>query len=91
MDKVTVGTIPTAGFNKVNDGPSSSTIGLGDLTVQAQFRLAKFHAGSWVPTTSVAVQESLPTGKYDRLGRSSDGLGSGAYTTTLALYTQSYF
>src|SRR6202162_701530 len=62
MDKVTVGLIPTAGYNKVNNGLSSSTIGLGDLTVQGQFRLAKFHAGSWVPTTSVAVQESLPTG-----------------------------
>jgi len=34
----------------------------------------------------------LPTGKYDRLGdRPSDGLGSGAYTTTLALYSQTYF
>jgi hypothetical protein len=38
------------------------------------------------------VQETLPTGKYDRLGdRPSDGLGSGAYTTTLALYSQTYF
>jgi hypothetical protein len=37
------------------------------------------------------VQETLPTGEYDRLGdRPSDGLGSGAFTTTIALYTQSY-
>lgn len=92
LDKVTVGVIPTAGFNKVSNSLSSSTVGLGDLTVQAQFRLAKFHEGSWIPTTSVAVQESLPTGKYDRLGsHPSDGLGSGAYTTTLALYSQTYF
>ena len=91
-DRVTVGLIPTAGFNKVSNGPSSSRVGLGDLTLQAQYRLTKFHAGSWIPTTSVAVQETLPTGKYDRLGeRLSDGLGSGAYTTTVALYSQTYF
>ena len=92
VDRVTIGLIPTAGFNKVSNGPSSSGVGLGDLTLQAQYRLTKFHVGSWIPTTSVAVQETLPTGKYDRLGnRPSDGLGSGAYTTTLALYSQTYF
>jgi len=92
VDKLTVGLIPTAGFNQVSNGPSSSGVGMGDLTIQAQYRLTKFHEGSWVPTSSVTVQEALPTGKYDRLGnRPSDGLGSGAYTTTLALYTQTYF
>jgi len=90
-DKFTVGLIPTA-VNKVSNGPSSSRVGLGDLTLQAQYRLTKFHEGSWIPTISVAVQETLPTGKYDRLGdRPSDGLGSGAYTSTLALYSQTYF
>jgi len=92
LDRVTVGLIPTAGFNKVSNGPSSSGVGFGDLTVQAQYRLTKFHEGSWIPTTSVNVQETLPTGKYDHLGdRPSDGFGSGAYTTTLALYSQTYF
>jgi len=91
-DRVTVGLIPTAGFNKVSNGPSSSGVGMGDLTLQTQYRLTKFRVGSWTPTTSVAVQETLPTGKYDRLGdRPSDGLGSGAYSTTLALYSQTYF
>jgi hypothetical protein len=38
------------------------------------------------------LQETFPTGKYDRLGnRPSDGFGSGAYTTTVALYSQTYF
>jgi hypothetical protein len=92
VDKLTVGLIPTAGFNHVSNGLSSSGVGMGDLTLQAQYRLTKFHEGSWIPTTSVAVQETLPTGKYDRLGeRPSDGIGSGAYTTTLALYSQTYF
>ena len=92
VDRVTVGLIPTAGFNKLSNGPSSSSVGLGDLTLQAQYRLTKFHVGSLIPTTSLAVQETLPTGKYDRLGnRPSDGLGSGAYATTLALYSQIHF
>jgi hypothetical protein len=91
-DRLTFGMIPTAGFNQVSNGPSSSSVELGDLTLQTQYRLTKFREGSWRPTTSVTVQETLPTGKYDRLGdRPSDGLGGGAYTTTLALYSQTYF
>jgi hypothetical protein len=90
-NRVTVGAIPTAGFNVASTGPSSSSVELGDLTVQGQYRLAKFHEDSWIPTTSVVLQETLPTGKYDRLSDHPDGLGSGAYTTTLALYTQTYF
>jgi Putative MetA-pathway of phenol degradation len=91
-DRVTVGLIPTAGFNRVSNGPSSSRVGVGDLTLQAQYRLTRVHAGSGLPTISVAVQETLPTGTYNRLGdRPSDGLGNGAYTTTLALYSQTYF
>ncbi len=40
---------------------------------------------------SFVVQQTLPTGKYDRLGEHvNDGNGSGAYTTTLALYSQYY-
>jgi hypothetical protein len=91
-NKLTVGMIPTAGFNVMNHGPSSSGIALGDVTLQAQYRLRKFHEDSWIPTISIAVQETFPTGKYDRLGdRPSDGMGTGAYTSTLALYTQTYF
>lgn len=90
-DRVTVGLIPTAGYNMVSGGPSSSGVGLGDVSLHAQYRLTQFHEGSWIPSTSVVVEETFPTGKYDRLGnRASDGLGSGAYTTTLALYSQTY-
>ncbi|HTV60479.1 MAG TPA: hypothetical protein VMJ93_16520 [Verrucomicrobiae bacterium] len=91
-DKVTVGLIPTAGFNKMNDAPSSSGVQPGDVTLMGQRGLTRFHDGSWIPATSFVVQESLPTGKYDELGdRPSDGLGSGAFTTTLAVYSQTYF
>ena len=91
LNKLTVGLIPIFGYNEVSRGPSSPSVGMGDLTVQAQYRLHLFHEGSWVPTTSINVQETLPTGKYDQLGdRLSDGLGSGAFTTTIGLYTQTY-
>jgi hypothetical protein len=91
-NKFTVGLIPVFGYNQVSQGLDSSSIGAGDLTVQAQYRVHLFHEGSWVPTTSFAVQETLPTGKYDTLGdRASDGIGSGAYTTTLCFYTQTFF
>jgi len=92
IDRLTVGVIPVAGFNKVSGGPSSSGVGMGDITMQAQYRLTKFHEGSRIPTISVAVQETFPSGRYDRLGdRPSDAFGGGAYTTTLALYSQTYF
>ena len=91
-DRVTVGVIPTFSYNTASGYPDSSRIGIGDLTLQAQYRLTKFHEGSWVPTISVALQETLPTGKYDRLGeRPTDGFGRGAYTTTLGLFSQTYF
>ena len=91
LNKLTIGTLPTFGYNAPSHGAGSAGIGFGDLTVQAQYRLHLFHEGSWIPTTSVNVQETLPTGRYDRLARPSDGFGAGAYTTTLGLYTQTYF
>jgi len=91
-NRITVGLIPTVGYNDVSKGPSSGGVGLGDFTVQVQYRITQFQEGHWVPTTSIALQETLPTGRYDRLGnRPSDGFGSGAYTTALAFYSQTYF
>jgi len=92
VDRVSVGVIPIVGYDAVSGAPSSSRVGFEDLTAQAQYRLTQFHVGSWVPTTSVLVQETFPTAKYDRLGdRPSDGFGAGTYTTTLALYSQTFF
>jgi hypothetical protein len=91
-NRFTVGLIPTFGYNKVSDGLSSSGVGLGDVTVLAQYRLTQFHERHSLPTISFMVQETFPSGKYDQLGpRPSNGLGAGAYTTTLALNSQTYF
>jgi hypothetical protein len=92
LNRFTVGVIPTFGYNDAGAGLSSAGIGVGDLTVQGQYRLTQFHEGHWLPTTSVNVQETLPTGAYDNLGnRPSDGFGAGAYTTTLGLFSQTFF
>src|SRR5262245_56670041 len=90
-DRITAGMIPMFAFRH-GTGASSSGIGVGDLQLQAQYRLALFQEGSRMPTLSVVVGETLPTGKYDRLGdRPNDGIGGGAHTTTLSLYSQYYF
>ncbi|MGH9380155.1 MAG: transporter [Thermoanaerobaculia bacterium] len=91
-DRFTVGAIPTFGYNDVGAGADSSGIGAGDVTVQAQYRLAQFREGGRLPTLSLVVQETLPTGTYDRLGtRTADGMGAGAYTTTVGVFSQYYF
>ena len=90
-DGFTAGVIPRFGYNDVSNGPDSSRVGVGDFTLQGTFRLTQFKEGSWIPTMSIVLQEVLPTGKYDRLGaRPSDGIGSGAHTTSLGLNSQ-YF
>jgi hypothetical protein len=90
-DSFTAGVIPTFGFNDVDSGPDSSGVGIGDVTLQAQWRLSQFRPDRRVPTSSLVLQQTLPTGKYDQLGtRPSDGLGAGAYTTSLAVHSQYY-
>jgi hypothetical protein len=44
-----------------------------------------------IPDIAVALIQTVPTGDYDRLSRSSDGFGGGAYTTAVALYSQMVF
>jgi hypothetical protein len=91
-DRVGIGLIPRFAFNDPGDGRSSSKVGVGDLTLQGQYGLTRFAEGTWVPSTAFVFQETLPVGKYDRLGdRPADGVGAGAYSTTLALYSQYFF
>lgn len=91
-DRIGVGLIPRFGYSRISEGRDSSGVGIGDLTLQGQYGLTRFKEGTWIPSTALVLQETLPVGKYDRLGeRPADGLGSGAYSTTLALYSQYFF
>ena len=90
-DRVTVGVIPRIAYNEPTPGQGSSTPGIGDLTAQAAYGLSRFLDQGWLPATSIVLGETLPIGRYDRLGdRAGDGLGGGAYTTILSLYSQYY-
>jgi hypothetical protein len=92
VNRISIGLIPRFGFEKASQGPSSSEIGVGDLSFQAQYRLTQFQEGHWIPTTSIVLSETFPTGRYDRLDEHpADGFGMGAYTTTASLYSQEYF
>ena len=90
-DRVSVGVIPIVGFNRGSNG-SRSKLGLGDLSLQAQYRMTDFEPGRPIPTTSILLAATIPTGRYERLGsRLEDGLGSGAYTATASVYSQYLF
>jgi len=92
VDRFTVGLIPRLGLHESSAGQDASDFTVGDTTLQGAFGLTQFHQGSHVPATALVIQETFPTGKYDHLdGRTDGALGSGAYSTTVALYSQMYF
>jgi hypothetical protein len=90
-DRFTIGMIPRFFYQEPAGAPNSSAVGLGDLTLQAGYGLTQYHEGSYLPTLAFVIDETLPTGRYDKLSRASDGLGAGAYATGLSLYSQDYF
>jgi hypothetical protein len=91
VDGLTLGVIPRLGFHESSAGQDSSGFAVGDVTLQGTYRLTQFHPGGWTPVTSLVIAETFPTGRYDRLSGPTDGaLGSGAYSTTLSLYSQTY-
>lgn len=91
-DRISAGLIPRFEFNHPELGRAASHIGAGDLGLQAQYGLTRYQEGTWIPSTSLVLGETLPTGKYDRLGdRPAEGIGAGAYTTTAGLYSQYFF
>ena len=91
-DQFTLGIIPDAGFNVVKNGPDGAGPHWGDTGILAKYALTKADPENFIPDVSLALQENVPTGKYDRLGANpGNAFGAGAYATILSLYTQSYF
>jgi hypothetical protein len=91
-NQVSIGLIPRFGFEEASQGSSSTGIQAGDLSFQAQYRLTQFQEGHWVPTSSIVLAETFPTGRYDRLDEHpADGFGAGAYSTAVSMYSQEYF
>jgi Putative MetA-pathway of phenol degradation len=90
-DRLTIGLIPRFGYDLPSGASFNAEGGVGDTTIQAQYRITNFKSESSLPIFSVNVQETVPTGRYDRLERPTDGFGSGAYMTTVSALFQSYF
>jgi hypothetical protein len=91
-DRFTVGPIPVVGVSSMRGERASSGPHLGDTGILAKYALTRFDADRGLPDISLAVQENLPTGKYDRLAdRPTNGFGSGAFTTVASLFSQMYF
>jgi len=60
----------------------------GDFPVGFDYQLLKDRKGGWWPAIKIAIRESFPTGKYQKLNphkNGTDGVGSGAYTTGFGL------
>lgn len=92
VDRFTLGLIPRLGFRESSAGQDSAGFEVGDVTLQGAYGLTQFQQGSWVPATALVIGETFPIGKYDHLSGQTDGaLGSGAYSTTVSLYSQTYF
>ena len=89
-DRFTVGAKPLFGVAR-SEGRTSRP-GMGDLTLSAQYRLTDPKAVPGTPTIAVSLQQSLPTGRHDRLtDYRGTALGTGSGTTTLSLYGQQLF
>jgi hypothetical protein len=90
-DRWTVGLRPSFGYAALDEGGSSTHVGVGDLALHAHYAVTTLDPARGVPAIALAIEESLPTGRHDRLDRASNGFGNGAYTTTLAVYAQQVF
>jgi len=91
-DTTGIGVIPTFGYTTAADAPSSAGPRSGDLSLLLQHRLTQSRPCRWMPTVSLAVEQTFPTGRYDNLGdRPASATGAGAFTTTPELLTQSWF
>src|SRR5579862_5445808 len=87
-DRVTAGAITRLGYNAPSG--SAGAAGVGDLTLQLGYGLTQYVEGRRMPAIALVLDETLPTGRYERLGRASQGFGAGAYTTGLSVYSQDY-
>lgn len=67
-------------------------VALGDTTLSALYLLAD-PGGDHSPKLTAALRQNVDTGHHDKLDQRSTSLatGSGAATTTLALYGQAYY
>jgi hypothetical protein len=88
LDNWTVGIQPAFATdpNRLSRGVS-----IGDFKLLSQVRLTHFTPQHQVPTIALVLNEVIPTGKFDRLGASQEGHGSGAFATEVGVNVQHWF
>ncbi len=64
---------------------------IGDFKLLSQLRLTHFTPEHRIPSIAVVLQEVIPTGKYERLGPSEEGYGSGSFATEVGINVQHIF
>ena len=88
-NRLTLGAIPTFGAAKSRTSTRHRRLGVGDLTLTAQYRFNRAVPGALLPTVAVVVQRTVPLGRFDRLDDNPDrGIGTGARTTLVGVYAQ---
>lgn len=88
-NRLQLGLIPRFDVKARGSGARGSSPLAGDFSLQAQYRLTAFSPETTIPTISLVLMETLPTGRYDRLDTShQDAFGSGTSTMTAGVYSQ---
>lgn len=88
LDTLTVGLQPSFALGTTR---ANRQLALGDFKLLSQLRLTHFAPDHRIPTVSLVLNEELPTAKYDHLGDSREGHGSGAFATEIGINVQDYF
>lgn len=74
-----------------NSAEGESISGFGDLPIQVGFQALRSGSDSWLPNVRLWAQEIFPTGHYNNLRPSQNGLagtGGGSFATTLGIGLQ---
>lgn len=91
-DNVSVQTLPTFSYRWGGHGnQTSSGVKFSDLPVDVMWRYLDANPDRFIPALSAFVGMAFPTGDYQRIDRTQDGVGSGTYTLRLALTEQSTY
>jgi hypothetical protein len=88
LDNFTIGVQPA--FATDTNRPGSGMT-IGDFKLLSQLRLTHFTPEHRIPSVAVVLQEVIPTGRYDRLGPSQEGHGSGSFATEVGVNVQHIF
>ena len=66
----------------INSRGTSTSTRFGDTTLFLGFQLLEDRPGSWEPALRFTIQETFPTGQYDKLGKHrTEDAGAGSFQT----------